>query len=88
MLPQLFSVLAQWGNDGHMDLDAGAFRVMMAFMSLFWFGFLAVIAWAVLAWSRRPHGWQDESALEIARKRLARGEITAEEFERIKRTIT
>lgn len=36
-------------------------------------------------WSYRPNAYRDyrEDPLEVARMRLARGEITSEEFERI-----
>ncbi|MCW4040633.1 MAG: SHOCT domain-containing protein [Candidatus Bathyarchaeota archaeon] len=35
----------------------------------------------------RPRSYQRRDALDIARQRYARGDITQEEFERIKRTL-
>jgi uncharacterized membrane protein len=35
----------------------------------------------------RPYRRVEEDPLEVARMRLAKGEITLEEFERIKKTI-
>lgn len=77
-----------YGND-HMDWDwdDGGLWVMMGFMAVFWLGLLAVIAWAITTYARRGHDYES-SAIEIARRRYARGEISAEDFERIKRDIT
>ena len=55
---------------------------------LFWGGLLAFAAWALIRiFPNRPGGNGDsgargESAEEILRKRFARGEIDAEEYER------
>ncbi len=54
---------------------------------LFWGGLLAFAAWAVLRIfpnrrDDRGSGANEESAEEILRKRLARGEIDAEDYER------
>lgn len=61
----------------------------------FWMiGFWALIAWAVIALTRRDTSrgtsaaLRDEpSALEIAESRYARGELTNEEFERMRRQL-
>jgi putative membrane protein len=59
---------------------------------LFWGALIAVIVWVA---RRVTHSSHDESrgparqdALEIAKLRYARGEITKEEFEEIKRNLT
>lgn len=70
-------------QDGHMDWDNGGFVAMFIIMAVFWGGVLAIAAWAVAVYARRGGDGRD-SALEIAKTRYARGEITAEEFERIK----
>ncbi len=75
--------LLQGYGDGHMDWGNGGFVVMWITMAVFWVGVLAVAAWAVAVYARRG-GETGRSALDIARARYARGEITAEEFERIK----
>ncbi|MGE0600681.1 MAG: SHOCT domain-containing protein [Dehalococcoidia bacterium] len=72
--------------DGHMDWDNGGFWVMLSVMAVFWLGLLGVIAWGVATYARKD-GRPEESAHEIARRRYARGEINAEEFERIKRDL-
>ncbi len=63
------------------DGDSGWWIVMVAMMVLFWGAIIAVAVWGIRQFTgdRRP----DRSALDIARERLARGEITKEEFDRI-----
>jgi uncharacterized membrane protein len=72
-------------SNGHMDWGDGGWIAMVVMMSVFWVGVLAIAGWAVAVYSRKGGG--GSSALEIAKLRYARGEITAEEFERIKRDI-
>jgi putative membrane protein len=83
--PGVQSLVAQRYDDDHMDWDGGGW-LMLSAMAVFWLGLLVLIAWAIATWSRQG-GRHEDSALEIARRRYARGEITAEEFERIKRDI-
>ena len=58
------------------------------FMIIFWGGLIALIVWAVTQLTRRssPAGRQD--ALDIARERYARGEITREQFDQIKKDLS
>ncbi|MBI5946976.1 MAG: SHOCT domain-containing protein [Chloroflexi bacterium] len=69
-----------------MDWGDGGFVVMWITMAVFWFGVLALGAWGVATYAKRG-GEAGPSALEIARARYARGEITAEEFEQIKQGL-
>lgn len=74
-------------DDDHMDWDwDGGAWVMVGFMGLFWLGVLVVAAWGVATYARNSSRRED-SALETARRRYARGEINAEEFDRIKRDL-
>ncbi len=78
--------LQMW--DGrHMDDERGwgAWLVMMLFMFLFWALVAGGTVW--LLRSTRGHGSESSSAMDIARERYARGELTDEEFERIKRGL-
>jgi putative membrane protein len=75
----------RWGDGDHMDWNGGGFIVMMIMMSVFWLGTLALIAWGISVFAHRGGG--HDAALEIARQRYARGEISAEEFERLKQTL-
>jgi putative membrane protein len=61
----------------------------VVWMVLFWGAIIALIVWGIrtLAGRNGRPIWE-ESALEIARRRYARGEITREEFEEIKATLS
>ena len=74
----------------------GGMAIMMfiglAFMVLFWGGFILLIIWAIrqISGPRReaapPSGGQTRP-LDIARERYARGEITKDQFEKIKKDL-
>ena len=69
--------------DGHDDFwDSGWWIVMVVMMVLFWGGVIAVAVWGI----RQFTGGRDkgQGPLDIAKERLARGEITKEEFDRIR----
>jgi putative membrane protein len=56
----------------------------MAMMLLFWGGLAALIIWGVISFAGRD---QRSDPLDIAKERLARGEISQEKFERISSTL-
>lgn len=67
----------------HMD---GSWAIAgMVMMVAFWVGLVALVIWAVESF--RPRGGQRESALDIARRRYAAGEISREEFEQMQRDL-
>jgi len=55
-------------------------------MVLFWGAIIGVVVWAVSRLTHREP--PTDSPLEIAKRRYARGEITREEFQRIKEDLT
>ena len=58
------------------------------FTLAFWGAIIWLIVWAVRQVAGRPQSHSaHRSALDIAKERYARGEITREEFEEIKRTL-
>ncbi len=69
-------------NDGGWDMGSGWWIVMPIMMVIFWGAIIAVVVWGIRQFTR-DRG-RDRSALDIARERLARGEITKEEFDRIR----
>ncbi len=64
----------------------------MGFMAVIWIGVLGLIIWAVVTAVRRPGesgslNQPADSALEILKRRYARGEINKEEFEAKKKDL-
>jgi putative membrane protein len=59
---------------------------------MWFFGFLVIAGFAYLMWSsygpRRQTQTNHNDPLEYAKARLARGEITVEEYDKIRKTIT
>jgi putative membrane protein len=77
-----------WGGPG----SGGSWWPWILFPILFWGGILSLIAWIVariFPRSRADNRLEAprDSAEEILRERFARGEITAEEYERILRVL-
>lgn len=66
--------------------------VMMVFMALFWVGIIGGVIWLIVYLARRsgrgPGTGSTENALDILNQRYARGEISKEEYDRIKKEIT
>lgn len=59
-------------------------------MIIFWVAIIGLIAWGVFALGRREHGpvtAEKNSPLDIVKERYARGEISKEEFDRIRKDI-
>lgn len=63
----------------------------MFFHFFFWtlvlVGVILLIVWIVSQTGRQSGGHSEESALDILKKRYARGEISKEEYEKIKKDI-
>ena len=80
------SLVAFAHHGDHMGDWGGGWWIAMVFMMvIFWAAVIALAVWAVrsFAGSREDR----KTPLDIARERLARGEISEEEFERIKRQL-
>ena len=67
-------------NDG--DFWNGWWVIMPIMMVLFWGGLIALVVWGVRQFTAGRE--QGRSPLDIAKERLAKGEITKEEFDRIR----
>ena len=61
-------------------------------MIIFWIVIVALVAWGVIALARRegsaPGSSPNRHPLDIARERYAKGEISKEEFEEIKKNLS
>jgi putative membrane protein len=65
--------------------DGWSWLLMAGVMLLFWGGVIALVIWAIRAFSgRRQAG---DEALETLRRRLAAGEISHEDFESTKKVL-
>ena len=71
--------------DTHMDWDGGGW-FMFSMMAFFWIGMVALGWWAIASYNRH-RDTDRQSPVDVARHRYARGEINAEEFERLKRDL-
>jgi putative membrane protein len=66
---------------------------MMIFWALIWIGFLGLIAWLAVQWTRTnsqgsaPSQPSSKTARELLDERLARGEIDAAEYQRLRDLI-
>jgi putative membrane protein len=64
---------------------------MWLFMAIFWIVIIGLVVWGISRMSAHLHmsGMEGGSnALEIAKMRYARGEISQEEFEKIKKNLS
>lgn len=64
---------------------AGAW-IMMALMVIFWGGLIFLIVWGIKKLTERSTPRRDY--IDILKERYARGEITKEEYERLRRDLS
>jgi len=57
-------------------------------MVIFWGGLIALIVWGIKKLTERGDSTPKNRPLDIARERYAKGEITREEFEQIKKDLS
>jgi putative membrane protein len=94
VLPLVFGVVSGWQYGGWGMMGPGMMGGFgwMWLMPIFWILILGLIIWAVVAAVRRP-GESDgsarsaDSALELLKKRYARGEIDKQEYEEKKKDL-
>ena len=86
MAPALF---AQY-YDGYTMMDGGGW-VWGLFMMLLWTGIIALVVVLIVRgvhWHDATGSGSSGDALGIAKQRYAKGEITKEEFEQLKKDLT
>jgi len=68
--------------------DVGGWWMWFGSIAMFiiWGGFIGLIIWAVLRFTKRDSSTK-QTSLSIAEERYARGEISKEEFEQIKKDL-
>ena len=57
-------------------------------MVLFWGGLIALTVWGITKLTKRSDSASKRDPLDVAKERYARGEISKEEFEQIKRDLS
>jgi len=55
---------------------------------LFWGGLIALIVWGIMKLTRRGDATPKHDPLDVAKERYAKGEISREEFEQIKKDLS
>ena len=90
ILPLVFGLISGWQYGGWGMM--GGFGWMWL-MPVLWIVFLGFIIWAIVAWVRRSGesggsgSSHPDSALEVLKRRYARGEINKEEYEEKKKDL-
>ncbi|MBN2224774.1 MAG: SHOCT domain-containing protein [Deltaproteobacteria bacterium] len=77
-----------YGGHGY-GMMGGFWPLGMLFTGIFWIAVIAMAVWAIgrLTAGRRAAHAPAESHTDILKRRLAAGEITTDEFSRLKKTI-
>ena len=75
-------VMLDMDDEGGWHMGSGWWIAMPIMMVLFWGAIIAVVVWGIRQFTGERK--RDRSALDIAKERLAGGEITKEEFDRIR----
>ena len=57
-------------------------------MLIFWGGLIALIIWGIMRLTRRNDSAPKHDLLDMAKGRYARGEVSREEFEQIKKDLS
>jgi putative membrane protein len=68
------------------EYSGGWMAIGWVLMTVFWIGLVALAVWTFPRVTRHSHG--GNGALATARERYARGEISKEEFDRIKKDLS
>jgi putative membrane protein len=71
-----------WYNFGWWGMGLG-----ILIMIIFWAGLIALITWIIVKLVRAGQKPSSGTALEIAKTRYAKGEITKKEFEQLKKDL-
>ena len=61
---------------------------MPVWMVVFWGGLIALIVWGVKKLTERGDYTRKHDPLDVAKERYARGEISGDEFEQVKKVLS
>ena len=68
--------------------DTGMGWWMIAWMVVFWGVLIALIVWGIRKLTERGDSTRKQDPLNVVKERYARGEITKEEFEQLKKDLS
>ena len=74
-----------WGHWGGWGWGWMGFGFIL--MIIFWAAVITLIVWGVRHYSHAHQSSNNDSAMDIARQRYAKGEITKEQFEQLKKDL-
>ncbi|UCH43896.1 MAG: SHOCT domain-containing protein [Dehalococcoidales bacterium] len=57
-------------------------------MIIFWAGLIALVVWGITKLSKREGSTQGRNPTDVIKERYARGEISREEFEQMKKDLS
>lgn len=94
-LPAVLGAIWGWGGSGWGMMGPGMMGGFgwMGLMPVLWIALLGLIIWAIFAWARSlgesggSGSRHPDSALEVLKKRYARGEVNKEEYEEKKKDL-
>ena len=73
-----------WGNGA-----IGGWGIFgMVLMVVFWIAVIVLVVWGIKRFTQETTTATSKGALDIAKERYAKGEISKEEFEQIKRDLS
>jgi putative membrane protein len=73
-----------WGNGA-----IGGWGIFgMVLMVVFWIAVIVLVVWGIKRFTQETTATTSKGALDIAKERYAKGEISKEEFEQIKRDLS
>ena len=58
-----------------------------AWMFIFWGGLIALVIWGVIKLTKKSDSTTKHAPLDIAKERYAKGEISREDFEQLKKDL-
>jgi putative membrane protein len=68
-------------------MDGGWMIFGAAMMVVFWVGVIWLVAWGIRRFARHTYHGETMTPLDIAKARYAKGEITKEQFDQLKKDL-
>jgi putative membrane protein len=69
------------------DFGGGWMAVGLVFMVVFWGGIIALVVWGIKRFTHTNGHTSGKSPIDIIKERYAKGEITKEQYEQMKKEL-